>query len=79
MMCFISCKTTEVIEKNVYYVPEVNWPTFPNLENYERSDNGKVTTDEKYFRKLLMFKTQYVDAVERYNENKERMEKKNEL
>lgn len=79
MMFLVSCKTTEVIEKNVYYVPEIDFPTFPVLGVYEKTGDGKIITDESYFRKLLMFKAQYKDAVERYNENKERMEKKNEL
>ena len=75
MMSFSSCKTIKVVEKTVYYVPEIDFPVFPKLGECE-VNNGKATTDENFFRELLIFKTLYKDAVEKYNEKKELVSKK---
>lgn len=72
MMFFISCKTTTV-EKTVYYIPEINWPVFPELGEYETKD-GKVITDENYFRQLLIFRTMYLDEKSKYEEKKKLLE-----
>ena len=64
-MCFISCRTTKVIE--IVYVPEINPPEFPELGDYERKD-GKVIADEDYFRELLIFRTKYFDMIAKYEE-----------
>lgn len=76
-MFFISCKSTKeiVIE---YKIPEIDWPEFPKLPDYELS-NGKVTTDEEFFRRLLIFKESYKSEINKYNEKKEKLEAKNEL
>lgn len=73
-MFFISCKTTKeiVIE---YQIPEIDWPEFPNLPEYEKY-NGKVTTDEEYFRKLLIFRELYKNERDKYNEKKMKLEAK---
>ena len=55
------------------YVPEIDFPEFPILGEYERQ-NGKVTTDENFFRQLLIFRETYENAVEKYNEKKNRLE-----
>lgn len=70
MMFLNSCNTTKVIEKPVYFVPEIDFPVFPELGEYEKLENGKISTDEDFFRKLLTFRTVYNDAVEKYNESK---------
>ena len=72
MMFCNSCKTTTV-EKTVYYIPEVDWPEFPELGEYETKD-GKVTTDEDYFRKLLIFRTMYLDEQFKYEEKRKLLE-----
>ena len=72
MMFCNSCKTTTV-EKTVYYIPEVDWPEFPELGEYETKD-GKVTTDEDYFRKLLIFRTMYLDEQSKYEEKRKLLE-----
>ena len=72
MMFCNSCKTTTV-EKTVYYIPEVDWPEFPELGEYETKD-GKVTTDEDYFRKLLIFRTMYLGEQSKYEEKRKLLE-----
>lgn len=74
----MSCKTT-VIERTMVYVPEIDFPEFPILGEYEKKD-GKVTTDENFFRQLLMFRETYKNVIEKYNEKKNKLEEnKNEL
>jgi hypothetical protein len=75
MMFFTSCKTTRTVEKTVYYVPIVNFPEFPELGECEKIDGRKIATDEDYFRKLLTFRTLYFDALEKYNEKINLIEK----
>lgn len=54
-------------------MPEINWPEFPKLPDYEVKD-GKVTTDEDYFRKLLTFREIYKSESDKYNEKKMKLE-----
>ena len=68
-MFFMNCKTTEV-EKINYYVPEISFPEFPELEDYEILEDGRIATTEKFFRELLIFRTLYYDEIEKYNERK---------
>ena len=72
MMFSVSCKTTTV-EKTIYYIPEIDFPEFPELGEYEVKD-GKVTTDEEYFRKLLIFRTMYFDEISKYEEKRKLVE-----
>lgn len=72
MISFISCKTTE----KIIYVPEVkvidiDFPDFPKLGDYEITADGKVTTNEDFFRQLLIFKLHYKETINLYNEKKE--------
>lgn len=76
MTLFISCKTT-VIERTFYYVPDVDFPEFPKLGEVEKID-GKIATDEEFFRLLLMFRTKYFDAVSKYYDKKNLYEGENE-
>lgn len=73
MTFFMSCRT---IQKTVYYIPEVDWPDFPELGECEAKD-GKVTTDENYFRRLLMFRTSYYNEIQKYEEKKMKVEEMN--
>ena len=73
MIFFISCKTSTV-EKTIYYIPEVDWPEFPELGEYQKIENGKLTTDEDYFRKLLIFRTMYLDEQSKYEEKRKLLE-----
>lgn len=73
MLC-ISCKTTTVIEKTIYKCPDINWPEFPEVGEYEKTDNGKIAVDEDYFRRLLVFRTFYFDERDKYNEKKMKLE-----
>lgn len=74
MMFFTSCKTTRTIEKTVYYIPQVDWPEFPELGEYEKIEDGRIATDEDYFRKLLIFKKIYESERDKYNEKKMKLE-----
>ena len=74
MMCLLSCRTTTVVEKTIYKCPDISWPEFPELGEYEKTENGKIATDENYFRKLLIFKTLYFDEIEKYEEKKQLIE-----
>lgn len=74
-MFLISCRTIKVIEKEIYYVPEISFPTFPKLPDYEIIEEGIIIKDENYFRELLKFKAEYKDMIEQYNEKKEELGK----
>lgn len=73
MMFFLSCKTTKEIQIK-YYIPEVDWPEFPKLPDYEITENGILVKDENYFRRLLTFKELYKSEINKYNEKKEKLE-----
>ena len=70
-MFFMSCKTTE---KTVYCVPEINFPEFPELGEYEKIEGNKIATDEDYFRRLLVFRTLYLTECEKYNAMKNELQ-----
>ena len=63
-----------VVEKTIYKVPKISWPEFPELGEYEKLQNGKITTDEDYFKKLLTFRTLYFDEIEKYEEKRKFIE-----
>lgn len=63
-----------VVEKTIYKVPKITWPEFPELGEYEKLQNGKITTDEHYFKKLLTFRTLYFDEIEKYEEKRKFIE-----
>lgn len=67
----MSCKTTEKI---IYCVPEINFPEFPELREYEKVGENKIATDEDYFRRLLIFRTLYINEISKYNEKKRELE-----
>jgi hypothetical protein len=69
-MFFTSCRTT----RTVYRVIEIDFPEFPMLGDYEVLEGNRVATDEEYFRKLLIFRTLYIDEQEKYNEKKKLVE-----
>ena len=54
-------------------MPDIEWPEFPQLPDYEVK-NGKVTTDEEYFRHLLVFREMYKNERNKYNEKKAKLE-----
>ena len=74
MMLCISCKTTTVIEKTIYKCPDISWPEFPEVGEYEKTNNGKIAIDEDYFRRLLVFRTFYFDERDKYEEKKQLIE-----
>lgn len=54
-------------------MPDIEWPEFPKMPDYEVK-NGKVTTDEEYFRRLLVFREMYKTERNKYNEKKAKLE-----
>lgn len=71
MLC-ISCKSNDVVEKTIYYVPELEFPDFPKVSDYEIIEDGqKVIVDEIYFRKLLIFRIEYNSLISEYEDKKE--------
>lgn len=72
-MFLLSCKTTKEIQIK-YYVPEIDFPEFPKLPDYEIAENGILVKDENYFRQLLIFKESYKSEVNKYNEIKMKLE-----
>ena len=73
MMFLVSCKTTKNIQIK-YYVPEIDFPEFPKLPDYEVTENGILVKDENYFRELLTFKESYKSEIDKYNEKKMKLE-----
>lgn len=69
MMFLLSCSTTKEI-KTVYYVPDLYFPDFPKLPDYEINDKDEVTVDGEFFRQLLIFKTQYKSTKNEYEKIK---------
>lgn len=76
MMFLVSCKTTKEIQIK-YYVPEIDFPEFPKLPDYEITEKGILVKDENYFRQLLIFKESYKSEINKYNEIKMKLEEKN--
>ena len=76
MMFLVSCKTTKEIQIK-YYIPEIDFPEFPKLPDYEKTKNGILVKDENYFRRLLTFKESYKSEINKYNEIKTKLEEKN--
>ena len=76
MMFLVSCKTTKEIQIK-YYVPEIDFPEFPKLPDYEITENGILVKDENYFRQLLIFKESYKSEINKYNEKKMKLEENN--
>ena len=63
-----------VVEKTIYKCPDINWPEFPEVGEYEKTNNGKIAIDEDYFRRLLVFRTFYFDERDKYEEKKKSIE-----
>jgi len=79
-MFLSSCRSNNVIEKTIVYIPEVDWPELPKLPDYEITENGILVKDENYFRQMLIFKTEYQTEIDKYNEKLEKIGgKENEL
>ena len=60
-------------------MPEIDWPEFPKLPDYEIKADGVLVKDKIYFKKLLIFRESYKTERDKYNEKKEIMEVQNEL
>lgn len=67
MTYFVSCKTV-IIERS--YVPDITFPEFPDLDEYEKTKDGKIVVDEDYIKRLYIFRTFYFDERDKYEEKK---------
>lgn len=67
MTYFVSCKTV-IIERS--YVPDITFPEFPDLGEYEKTNDGKIVVSEDYIRRLYIFRTFYFDEKDKYEEKK---------
>lgn len=68
MFC-MSCKTNKVVTEYEYHVPEIVFPAFPKLGEFEIKGD-KVEVDENYFRQLLKFRETYKSVVLEYEEKR---------
>ena len=68
-MLLTSCLSTSYIEKP--YVPSLNFPTFPVVEEYERNPNGTVAVSDEWIKRLAEFKIRYEETEKTYNDIKE--------
>ena len=66
---FQSCLSTSYIEKP--YVPSLNFPKYPVLEEYERNSNGTVTVPEEWIIRQAEYKIRIEETEKTYNEIKE--------
>lgn len=75
-MFFSSCRSNKIVEKRIYYIPEIDFPDPPKLPEYEILEDGRIATEEEFFRRYLSFKTLYSDTILKYNEKKNKLEDK---
>ena len=68
-MMFSNSCVTKKVETEVY-MPEIDFPDFPLMDGYQILEDGRVAIDANYFRKLLIFKTEYEDLILEYQEKK---------
>lgn len=64
-----SCLSTSYIEKP--YVPPLNFPAFPAIEEYERNANGTVTVSGEWIKRLAEYKIRIEETEKTYTEIKE--------
>lgn len=76
MMFYISCNSSKIVEKTIHYVPDVDFPEVPKLGDYEILKDGRIATDESFFRNFLSFRALYSDALLKYEDKKKLYEKK---
>ncbi len=55
-------------------MPDIDWPEFPKLPDYELQNDGVLVKDEYYFKKLLTFKELYKTEQNKYNDKKSKLE-----
>ena len=67
-MLLMSCQSTSYIEKP--FVPAITFPTFPVLEDYTRNNNGTVTVNETWIKKLAKYKIRIEETEKTYNDIK---------
>lgn len=67
-MLLTSCLSTSYIEKP--YVPPLNFPTFPVLEEYERTPNGRVNVSDEWIKDIAEYKIRIEETEKTYNDIK---------
>lgn len=67
-MPLLNCQSTNDVKKEIY-IPEINFPKFPVLEEYEQKD-GKIIVPEEYILQLAEYKIRIEETEQNYNEIK---------
>jgi len=67
-MPLLNCQSTTDVKKEMY-IPEIIFPEFPVLEEYERKD-GKITVPEEYILQLAEYKIRIEETEQNYNDIK---------
>lgn len=68
-MLSMSCVTTKIEYIEKPYVPEITFPIFPALPNYERKD-GNVVVSEDWIVRLADYKIRIEETERNYNDLK---------
>ena len=68
-MLFMNCATTKTEYTEKPYVPEITFPIFPALPNYERKD-GNVVVSEDWIVRLAEYKIRIEETERNYNDLK---------
>lgn len=76
-MLSMSCVTTKIEYIEKPYVPEITFPIFPALPNYERKD-GNVVVSEDWIVRLAEYKIRIEETERNYNDLKELYESDSE-
>lgn len=69
IMPLISCATTKTVEIETVYVPELVFPIFPELKEYEKLNNGVLVSNE-YILELSKYKILINETEKTYNDIK---------
>lgn len=76
-MLSMSCVTTKIEYIEKPYVPEITFPIFPALPNYERKD-GNVVVSEDWIVRIAEYKIRIEETERNYNDLKELYESDSE-
>jgi len=72
------CQSTRTVKTEKTYVPEIEFPVFPEAENLEQNGE-RVSGEAEWFIRLAEFRIKYERAVKDYNMIKDMYEVKNDV
>lgn len=76
-MLLLNCRSTRTVQTEKTYVPEIEFPVFPEAESLERNGE-RVSGEAEWFVRLAEFRIKYERAVKDYNMIKDMYEVKND-